>query len=185
MAEELLMNSTSNSDDLDSRTLAGGSDDDTVVQVEGFNLEQWVAGVRPIRRTVTLYSRLDLMGERDELGAALEDARAAGDNDAIGALHEQIDELTEQILGSRMFVTIEGVTASRFKEIVAEAKDLGLDSTDVFLYQIAAQIVEPKGLDWETFKRLDDMLPTQTSKVAQAWTAINNEVPQVGVTAPF
>lgn len=183
MADELL-NAAGEVEADSGLTLAGG-DDEAVVQVEGFNLEQWVAGVRPIRRTVIMYSRLDLMGERDELGAALEDARAVGDNDAIGRLHEQIDELTEEILASRMFVTLEGVTSSRFKEIVAEAKDLGLDSTDVFLYQIAAQIVEPKGLDWETFKRLDDMLPTQTSKVAQAWTAINNEVPQVGVTAPF
>lgn len=104
-----------------------------------FDLFAWMHGVKPIRRSVTLYARLDLMAERDAAAEDLKEARIGGDVEAEAMLRERITELTQQIMASRMRVVLQGISGSRFNEILEEAKkDRSVRSAnDVALYQIA------------------------------------------------
>ena len=154
---------------------------------KGFNLLEWAQGVRPIKRAVPLYQRLDLLAERDILGAELKDAQLAGDADAVTDLSMRIRALTDEIKGTSVTVILTGVTASRYSEIIDEGKartDV-VTAEDLVAYQIAAQIVEPEGFDYETLKVLDDLMPVQMAKIGTAWTQINQTTPDVEATIPF
>lgn len=153
----------------------------------GFNLLEWVQGVRPIRRVVTLYQRLDLLADRDMLGSQLQDARLAGDEDLAEGLRTQIRALTDKVKESAVNVTLAGVTTSRYQEILDEAKAAPevVTAEDVVAYQIAAQIVEPEGFTYEVVKMLDEQMPVQMGKVGTAWAQINTTTPDVEATIPF
>lgn len=144
----------------------------------------WAKGVQQITRSVPIYQRLDLLGVRDNLGIELEDARAREDAVEASRLLGEIQELTDQIIETRMTVVLQGVTQSRFREIEAEAKREHRDENDRLLYRIAAQIVEPTDMDFEALKMLDDILPLESTKIGTAWAQIVNASPDVLATAP-
>lgn len=146
-----------------------------------FDLASWVSGIQQIKRSCTLYQRLDLLARRDELAAALIDAGKADDARTVKKLSAQITELTEAITATSMQVVLQGVTKTRFKEIAEEAADRFDDIQDAILYQIAAQVVEPADFSFEILRTLDEVIPQQTARLGQLWVEINNETPEVNV----
>lgn len=160
---------------------------DTEHNPEGFNILAWAQGIRPIKRVVTLYQRLDLLADRDLAGSELRDAQLAGDEERAEELRAQVRELTDQIKASAVNIVLQGVTQSRFQEILEEAQrnKTVVTPADVLLYQMAAQIVEPAGLDWQTLKVIDDQMPVQAAKIGTAWHQINTAAPDVEASIPF
>lgn len=154
---------------------------------DGFSILAWAQGIRPIKRVVTLYQRLDLLADRDLAGIELRDAQLAGDEERTEELRVRVRELTDQIKASAVNVVLQGVTQSRFQEILEEAQrdKTVVTPADVMLYQMAAQIVEPAGLDWQTLKVIDDQMPVQAQKIGTAWHQINTVAPDVEASIPF
>lgn len=152
-----------------------------------FNLFDWVAGIRQIRRAIPIYQRLDLLADRDLLGQELQDARIIGDDGRVETLKREIRSLTDQIKNTSLNFVLEGVTQSKFQEILEEARQdpLVRDENDQTMYQLWRQIVEPEGLTFEMFKQIDEALPTQTGKLGTAWAQINTVTPDLEATLPF
>lgn len=153
-----------------------------------FDPAQWLAGVKPIERTIRLYQRLDLMGDRDEAAAARQDLRMADPADATGeqaALTELIRDLTNEMNASALKLRLRGFTRSKAQEVIGQAEQRGLKGDDANYYWLAAHIIEPEGIDWVWVKALDDALPVQFMQIVTAVEQIANSVPDVEATVPF
>ena len=151
-----------------------------------FNMDEWLQGVRPIKRTVTLYQRLDILAKRDELAAELDFVRYT-DDVAAQDLRAQIREVTDEIMSSRMFLTLQGLTTTRYRALLKEleAKDYGENPELVVFDQWAAQVAEPEGITGEWLQGFDTMSPVQSAKIQTALNQINNTVPDVEATVPL
>lgn len=151
-----------------------------------FDFASWLRGVKPIKRTVVLYQRLDLLSDRDVLAAELDQVKYV-DQKQAEALREQIQEITEQILNTRMLVTVQAVTTTRYRELLAEINKRdykGNDERAVFDL-MAAQVVEPEGITGAWLQQFDQVAPVQCAKIATAIEQINSTVPDVRATVPL
>lgn len=152
-----------------------------------FDMALWASGVKPIKRSVTLYQRLDLMAERDELGGELQLARAQGDETKADAILTRIDQLTVEMEQTSILVTLQGITPSKFSEVLkeAETKSYIKEADEVQLWIVANQVVEPEGITYEVLKDLNELMPAQIQRLCETVNQINSIVPHVRATAPF
>lgn len=153
-----------------------------------FDPDLWLAGVKPIERTLRLYQRLDLLADRDEAAAARQELRLSDPADSTGeqaALTEKIRGLTSEINGSALQLRLRGFTRSRAQEIIREAESLHLKDDDAQYFWIAAHVAEPQGITWEWMKAVDDALPVQMLQIVTAVEQISNSIPDVEATLPL
>ena len=140
---------------------------------QAFDLAAWIGGVRPTRRSVTIYGRLDLLAEIDEL--AEREMRTAGKD--AEACRERATELNEQLMASGVTFTVEGRSGtwvSTFEKRLDKKKVK--DPTKRLLMQVAEQIVEPEGVTYSDLRALADVTEAQVTKLAHATVAANAAV---------
>lgn len=138
-----------------------------------FDLAAWIGGVRPTRRSVTIYGRLDLLAEIDEL--AEREMRTTGKD--AEACRERATELNEQLVASGVTFTVEGRSGtwvSTFEKRLDKKKVK--DPTKRLLMQVAEQIVEPEGVTYSDLRALADATEPQVTKLAHAAVAANTAV---------
>lgn len=176
MSEDLAMNEarTKLPDD---ESLAGpGPTVDTAFGAATFDLDRWVQGVLPTRRSVTVYQRPDLLAQIDDL-AAREAVARREDRDALVA---QATELTDKLRESAVRFVIEGRTSAWVVDYAKSLEAQGVkDSTDVILHQLAAQVVEPVGVTFEHLKTLAEVTEPQVSRMVEALVTANQSAPQI------
>lgn len=147
----------------------------------GFDLAMWVQGFKPASRVIALYRDLDLIGDRDRLGIALDDARAARDDKRVEELRAEIREITARIEASRIEVRLQELAQSRRDELLEVA-----DGTeDQGFAVVAAAIVEPAGFTVDVLKAFAEKSPAQAEMLAKTVNQLNSQVPNVRLTTPF
>ena len=115
---------------------------------EGFDVDAWIAGVRPTRRAVQLFARSDLIARLDELAARI---GGADDDEAAGPLIDEFEGLRAEYL-SGVWWTVEGRSpewVERFRTETKKALGLtgdpsGVDAIRLVSEQIAEQLVSPR-----------------------------------------
>lgn len=159
----------------DDESLAGTTVETAFGKVP-FNLDQWVQGVLPTRRSVTVYQRPDLLAQIDELAAR----EAVARREDREALVEQAVALTGHLRASGVQFVIEGRTSSWIIDHDKALTGRGVkDDTDILLHRLAAQIVEPAGVTFEHLKALAEVTEPQVIKLVEAMTAANSSAPQI------
>lgn len=163
--------------------LGGGMTDTSITPtVEDFDLDAWLGGARPVRRSITLYARGDLIGRLEELVTLIEHA----DGDERSELEEEAEQVQEAFLASGQAFTLEGrssewVNAHR-DECVKHGLKLGVksgslkDQTEYFLRMLAEQIVVPSGMTYEKLKRLAEISEPDVMKLLKVQASANNDV---------
>lgn len=159
--------------------------DEEALTVDGFNLEQWVAGVRPTRRATVVYARADLLAQIDVLAERAVVAKAAGDDVEVASLAAQVADIRGELEASGLDVVVEATSETvrgRLRE------DLGIvdgeqpteEQTCAF---IAAHIVEPPGFTGAMVEAINRVSPHQVMKIASAMRIANETAPSI--PAPF
>lgn len=146
---------------------------------ETFDLAAWIAGARPTRRSVTVYSRLDLAAELDVLNDEIQYRKSVGQS--VRELKERALQVAEDMQASAMTVTVE----ARTHEAIERAVE-GIDENDVAAYNLAAitaHIVEPKGFTPELLAEFNEVSPLQVNRIMRACTEADANAPEV--TVPF
>ncbi|MDO5502154.1 MAG: hypothetical protein Q4G67_03160 [Actinomycetia bacterium] len=97
--------------------------EDIVLDVDGFDLDEWLEGAEPTTRTVDVYAAGSLVAERDDLERqikALESpaVRTLGGNPADD-LRRQWRELMDRILASKLTVHVRALSKDRSREVAA------------------------------------------------------------------
>lgn len=167
------------------------TDASTAVTAESFDVDEWLAGVRPTRRAVTLYARADLLARMDEIAYRVE---RMPDGDEVDALVDEFEELRAEFLAGRTFV-VEGRSAEWRDEFKRDAKErLGVRKGDgttdqkraILLAMLAEQIVSPV-VTAEQLERLNDVNAGELSKLLVAQTFANEQVAEASkvVTLDF
>jgi len=149
-----------------------------------FDFAGFVAGIRPTRRAVTIYSRGDLAAERDLLSARL---REAEDMQAPAKerteLRKQLKTVTREMADSAIDVVVEGRSSEWAKKLRdALVKDGVEDAMVRTSYIIAEQIVQPEGVTGELLEQIRQVSEPQWSLLTHAAAAANNGE---GVTPDF
>ena len=172
-------------------------DTSPALSAASFDLDAFVGGMRPTRRTVKIHERADLIGVMDELANRIESAP----EDA------NVDDLIDQFVAARESFTA-GVTfwtvEKRSTEWISEnrrgyAKDHGLtldeddaakdgkDGLALLLNQLAGQIVEVKDaqgatlerpVTYEVLRRMYDANEGEVNKLVTAMLNANTTVAQ-------
>lgn len=154
-----------------------------------FDPMAWLAGAKPIERTVRLVARLDLMADRDRAAIERDEARLVDPVDSSGqiaALTERIQVLTDEMVASTISLRLRGLTSSKAKEVVEAGERAGIKEPEGFVaWWITAHIVEPAGLTFEWVKQVQEKLPVQYHDLETAVTQINNVSPDVVATVPL
>lgn len=146
-----------------------------------FDVDSWLAGVRPTRRSVLLYDRADLLARLDTLATHIE---SLPDGDEADELIDEFDRVKAEFTDGRWF-TVEG----RSKEWEAEFRReeltrLGVkrgsegsarQRTKVLLAQLAEQIVDPP-VTAEQLEQLNEANAGELNKLVVAMTFANNQV---------
>lgn len=140
-----------------------------------FDLKRWVAGFMPATRTVAVYRDLGLVGDRDALGIALDDARASRDEDLVEELKTQIGALTERIKESRVEIRLQELSQSTRQKLEDE------DGYTV----VAATIIDPPGFTADILRAWEEVNPSGANEVAKAANALNDHGVNVRLSTPF
>lgn len=164
------------------------------LNVGTFDLEAFINGVRPTRRTVTLHMRGDLIGVMDRLGSLIE---ATPDGPEVDELIEQFEDAKAQFLAGVAHWTVEKrstewVNAQR--EACAKAAGIKLDKDGtapdaesglhLLLDQIANQVVEVNGQPVEiTANQLRKMYDANEGEVNKLVVAVENVNTKVAQSA--
>ncbi len=174
-------------------TDADDIDDDTpALNPATFDFAAWVAGASPVRRSVKIYARGDLLARIDELADALtiaqeaaKDAEASLDDVAsVAEITEALDQARADLVASGLRVTIEGRSETALAASEKRARKAGAtDKVTIWLHQLAEQIVSPAGVTADALIALREKSEPQVRKLLTAWTMANNQPP--AVDAPF
>lgn len=175
------------SDKTDERSLADlaelSKDVSPEITPETFDFEAFIAGFRPVRRSVTLYRRADLIGELERLADRIE---ASPDDADVDALIDQFDQVRDEF-NRGTTVVVEGRSQEWVDQFKKERLDaLGVEKLEaddervvtIVLEQLAEQIVEPKGWTVDHLRTLADAAPSELNKVIAAMTFANTQLPQ-------
>ena len=138
------------------------------------DLWAWVQGVRPTRRSATVYARFDLQARLDELAELI--PRLSGDQQA--AAEAEASELQAEIMASGLTFIFEGRSQSWMQQFVEDMKARGVtESEDILLAQMAAQCVTPEGVTADVFRQIAEMQPVQFATVVTALVDANTTTP--------
>ena len=146
-----------------------------------FNLQAFIRGVRPTRRSVKLYPQADLVGQLEKLADRIEQLP---DGPEVDALIDQAIQLQEIFHAGGVWWTVEKRSSEWVKNHREKtAAALGLASTEterakmqLMLHQLAAQIVEPAGVTAEDLHALYEANEGEVSKLIVALTMVNEQV---------
>lgn len=136
--------------------------DKTEIDVDSFDLDEFIGGGTTTVRKVKLYQKADLIGEADQLKSQLEiasktPAKQRSITDVSPAkLKQQIRTLYEEFEESGRWFKVKGITRTRIEKIrkeVLKAKKNAEDD-DVMYACLADAIVTPAVKDAEQIKRL-------------------------------
>ena len=156
---------------------------------EGFDLAEFVAGVRPTRRAVQIFPLGHLIAQLEEIEAQID---AAGDDDDVDDLVDEFERIRDQFRDGVWF-EIEKRSAEWVKKFDKDVeKRLGLvrkpkgggmrpelsedDLTTVTLHRLAAQIVTPDGMTYDLLTRMLEGNEGEVAKLMQCMTQANNEL---------
>lgn len=154
---------------------------DASITPETFDLAAWIAGVTPVRRTVTLYARGDLFADLSALETRYEEAKRAANVDDMRGIKEQMREVADQIRASALDITVQGRSADWVQRFRADLKERGVDGDQATLEQLAAQITAPEGLTVAMLDTLRDRIEPQVVALVQAVATVNTQAPRISV----
>lgn len=157
------------------------------VTPEDFDVEAFLAGMRPTRRSVKLYPSAHLVGRMEEIAGLIE----AADPDA--SVDDLIDEFEACKAAFRdgQWWTVEKRSSEWINRFRADAaKALGLDvkalddpeqdlneqRAEVVLRQVAAQVVVPSGVTYETLRAMIETNEGEVNKLIVAVEFANTQL---------
>ena len=149
----------------------------------GFDLEAWVQGMTPVRRSVTIYG--DMSGNADIgiLEARIREARLAGaDTKEIRALETNKRAVAKHVADSALDFVFEGRSADWIRRATKDAQEAGVEDAEILYRVMCGQIVEPAGV---TPKLIGDIAAVdggQFANLLAMWKQTNAEA---GVDIPF
>ncbi|MCH8613473.1 hypothetical protein [Arsenicicoccus dermatophilus] len=175
-----------------------------------FDLEEFLAGIRPVLRRIRIYPRGDLVAQADALADELEDlgrAHAAvvgtpAEDDAAAAFlaaRERLEELRRTYQES----AVEWVVQERSADWVAQTRTefcqargvepqpggaVPDDLVQEFTYHVTAEMtVTPAGVTTDTMRRLHEAAPHEFERIDAACTAALSQAGPTswGMTADF
>ena len=152
-------------------------------KVAGFDLEAWVQGMTPVRRSVTIYG--DMAGNADIgiLESRIREARLAGaDTKEIRALETNKRAVAKHVADSALDFVFEGRSADWIRRATKDAQEAGVEDAEILYRVMCGQIVEPSGV---TPKLIGDIAAVdggQFANLLAMWKQTNAEA---GVDIPF
>lgn len=154
---------------------------DTSVQPtpENFDMDAWLQGVRPTRRSVKLYPKAHLIARMEELAVEIQDApEDANVDDKI----DEFDALKAQF-NEGVWFTVEKRTqewVEKFRKDVRKRLNLKPDKEEdlavVVSYQLVEQIIEPAGITFNQLRALRAANEGEFNKLVAAMTLCNEQL---------
>ncbi len=156
------------------------------VEVEDFDFDAFLAGVRSTRRSTKVYARADLVATMEELAQAYEDSTVAAERTRI---INEFDKARDDFHASGRWFTVEKRSGEWVEKFRADtAKRLGLNLGDgeddkgdpdaqmtALLHQLAEQVVVPSGVTYEGLRRLYDVNEGELNKLIVAGAMANQQ----------
>ena len=135
-----------------------------------FDLIGWLAGVQPIRKSVTIYGAGHLQARIDELSE--HEASLPAPSPEWGLARAELVDLTARLQASALVVTVEARTASWVASRAENLKASGLDDDSVNLALIAEQIVSPP-MTAQQLRTLRDAREADVARIMNVAVAAN------------
>src|SRR5690606_37209658 len=158
------------------------------VTAEDFDIDAFVAGVRPTMRAVKIYARPDLLAPITELEARIQhhdaqvEAGEAPETDRDEMIDE-IEELQDQFFASGKWFHVRGRSDSWREGTKKTLKKAGASDNDATLEMVAASIVTPTGVTKKHLKAIQEVNEVEVKKLVVAWTMACHQPAKI--TAPF
>lgn len=144
---------------------------------EGFDLDEWVAGIRPTRRSVRLYPQAHLIARMEELAGRID---RLPDGPEVNRLVDEFEATKVQFKDGVWFTvekrSSEWVNDFREKKVAELSFPEELDSTQVLtlaLHQVAAQTIAPPGVTYRHMRAIWEANEGEVNKLIVALTAAN------------
>ena len=161
----------------------GGIDTSITPTVEDFDLDAWLNGARPVRRSIILYARGDLIGRLELLVDLIEKCE---DDEQRQALEDEAEKIQRTFLVSGQVFTVEARSSEWVNAYRDQCvKQLGLklgaktgtqkDQAEYGLRMLAEQVVVPSGMTYEKLKRLADIAEADVMRLITAQVAANTQ----------
>lgn len=173
--------------DLDASDIADTTPD---VTPQDFDPVAFLAGVRPQRRAVILYSRGDLIADMEIAATRIE--RMSDDDPDLNDAIDEFEALRARFRASGAWWEVEARSQDwqdEARRTAAEA--LGVSKADydadmlhpaqrqrILLEQLAGQIVTPSGVSAETLAAMVAVAETEVAKLVVAMTLVNSRLAQ-------
>lgn len=154
--------------------------DTTVTPVaDDFDLDAWLAGVRPTRRSVKLYPHAHLVARMEQIADTIEAAPKTQD---VDDLIDEFEQLKTQFRDGIWF-TLEKRSSEwqhRWRKDLCKRLNLREDKDEdlaiIVLHQIAEQIVSPPGVTYNQLRTLRETNEGECNKLMFTLTAVNQVV---------
>ena len=158
------------------------------VAAEDFDIDAFVAGVRPSTRAVKIFARADLYAPIAELDERIQrhDAQvAAGEepDEDVDELIEQIEALQDEFLASGKWFHVRGRSDAWREGLKKKLKKAGASDNDITLECVAACIVTPSGVTKKHLKAIQEVNEAEVKKLVVAWQFACTQPTKA--TAPF
>lgn len=183
MSEQSLATFTATPDE---RSLADVPDVDSSPEVtpENFDLDGWLAGIRPTRRSVKLHAEGHLIARLEELAERIDAAPEGVDVDELIAEFERVRDQ----FNTGVWFTVEKRSSEwskRFRKDLSKRHNLKPDDNEgdniiATLHQLAEQIVTPTGI---TYQHLRDMLDANEGELNKLILTMTNANTQLAESA--
>lgn len=155
------------------------------VTPEDFDMNEWVAGVRPTRRSVRLFPNAHLIARMEDIARDIE---AAAEDSNVDDLIDAYEQAKTDFLNGVTF-TLEKRSSEWIENFRAELKarlKLKIDQDDssekdvmtALLHQLAEQIVTPSGVTPENLRSLYEANEGELNKLIVAMTTVNASLAQ-------
>lgn len=173
---------------LDDAAGEGSVDVTQDVSAEDFDIDAFVAGVRPSTRAVKIYARADLLAPIAELEERIRrydaqvDAGEDPDEDRDDLI-EQIEALQDEFLASGKWFHVRGRSDAWRDGVKKKLKKAGASENDIVLEQVAASIVIPSGVTKKHLKAIQEINEAEVKKLVVAWQFACTQPTKA--TAPF
>lgn len=153
-----------------------------------FDLNAWINGVTGTVRAVTLYQRADLLAEVDELQRQLRIAERIPDEDrGLGdptpdGIRRRLEQVAADFEKSALVFKVQGQSDEARDRIAKKLKKQGVtDEEEVVLHQLAAAVVEPKGVTVDVLRTMQERSEPQVKMLLTAASLANYAPPAVDV----
>lgn len=154
--------------------------DTTVTPVpEDFDLDAWLDGVRPQRRSVKLYPQADLVARMEEIADKIDNTPSYEESEELDALIDEFDQLKAQFKDGVWFTVEQRSTewVENFRKRLAKTHNLkddpAKDAELISTYQIAEQIIQPQGVTFNHLRKLQAANEAEYVKLITATQLVN------------